>query len=116
MSQVDVTSAVQARVALRRPSLRDTLRVWGERLGIVLIVLGILGLIQPWVQDFFTNGFTAVIISLILSLFGLFGIGAGVSLTSGSPLWKSGGRQVILGLLAAGITFGLGKLIGSAIG
>jgi hypothetical protein len=63
----------------------------------------------------FTSGFTAVVISLILSLFGLFGIGAGVSLTSGSPLWKSGGRQVLLGLLAAGITFGLGKLIGSAI-
>ncbi len=61
MSQVDVTSAVQAQVAPRRPSTRDTLRVWGERLGIVLIVLGILGLIQPWVQDFFTNGFTVLL-------------------------------------------------------
>ena len=52
----------------------------------------------------------------ILSVFGLFGIGAGVSLTASSPLWKSGGRQVLLGLLAAGITFSLGKLIGSAVG
>jgi vacuolar iron transporter family protein len=64
----------------------------------------------------FTNGFTAVTISLILSVFDLFGIGAGVSLTASSPLWKSGGRQVLLGLLAAGITFSLGKLIGSAVG
>ena len=64
----------------------------------------------------FTNGFAAVGISLALSVLGLFGIGAGVSLTAGSPLWKAGARQILLGLLAAGITFGLGKLIGSTIG
>src|SRR6266566_1273455 len=64
----------------------------------------------------FTNGFTAVVISLMLSVFGLFGIGAGVSLTASSPLWKSGGRQVFLGLLAACIIFGRGRLIGSAVG
>lgn len=64
----------------------------------------------------FTGGFSAVITSLILSVLGLFCIGAGVSLTAGSPLWKSGGRQILLGLLAAGITFGLGKFIGSAVG
>ena len=55
-------------------------------------------------------------ISLVISVFGLFGIGAGVSLTASSPLWKAGGRQILLGLLAAGITFGLGRLIGSAVG
>jgi hypothetical protein len=64
----------------------------------------------------FTNGFAAVLISLALSVLGLFGIGAGVSLTAGSPLWKAGARQILLGLLAAGITFGLGKLIGTAVG
>lgn len=75
-----------------------------------------IGAIIPVFPFIFTNGFTAVIMSLILSVFGLFGIGAGVSLTASSPLWKSGGRQILLGLLAAGITFGLGKLIGSAVG
>lgn len=78
--------------------------------------LFVLGAIIPVFPFIFTNGFPAVIISLILSIFGLFGIGAGVSLTAGSPLWKAGGRQILLGLLAAGITFGLGKLIGSAVG
>jgi len=58
----------------------------------------------------------AVGMSLILSVFGLFGIGAGVSLTASSPLWKAGARQILLGLLAAGITFGLGKIIASAAG
>ena len=66
MSQVDVTSAVQAQIAPRRSSVRATIRVWGERLGIVLIALGIVGLIQPWVQDFFTNGFTVLLVGTLV--------------------------------------------------
>src|SRR5579864_3277952 len=87
---------------------------WGA--AITSFFLFALGAIIPVFAFIFTTGFTAVVMSLMLSVFGLFGIGAGVSLTTDSPLWKSGGRQVLLGLLAAGITFGLGKLIGSAVG
>src|SRR5438874_8604980 len=87
---------------------------WGA--AITSFFLFALGAIIPVFPFMFTNGFTAVGISLALSVFGLFGIGAGVSLTTSSSLWRSGGRQVFLGLLAAGITFGLGKLIGSTIG
>ncbi|HLI05398.1 MAG TPA: VIT1/CCC1 transporter family protein [Ktedonobacteraceae bacterium] len=86
---------------------------WGA--AITSFFLFAIGAIIPVFPFIFTNGFTAVIISLILSVFGLFGIGAGVSLTASSPLWQSGGRQILLGLLAAGFTFGLGKLIGSAV-
>lgn len=74
-----------------------------------------LGAIIPVIPFIFATGFTAVVISLILSVCGLFAIGAGVSLTAGSSLWRAGGRQILLGLLAAGITFGLGKLIGTAV-
>ena len=83
---------------------------------ITSFILFAIGAIIPVFPFIFTNGLTAVLISLVFSVFGLFGIGAGVSLTASSPLWKAGGRQIILGLLAAGITFGLGKLIGSAVG
>lgn len=72
-------------------------------------------IIQPF-PFIFTGGFTAVAISLLLSVFGLFGIGSGVSLTASSPLWKSGVQQILFGLLAAGITFGIGRLIGTAAG
>lgn len=75
-----------------------------------------LGAIIPVIPFMFSSGFMAVGISLALSVVGLFGIGAGVSLTAGSPLWTSGARQIILGLLAAGITFGIGRLIGTAVG
>src|SRR6266567_237562 len=86
---------------------------WGA--AITSYFLFALGAIIPVFPFIFTNGLVAVGMSLALSVLGLFGIGAGVSLTAGSPLWKAGGRQVLLGLVAAGITFGLGKLIGSAV-
>ncbi len=86
---------------------------WGA--AIISFFLFAIGAIIPVLPFIFTGGLLAVGISLLLSVFGLFGIGTGVSLTAGSPLWRSGGRQILLGLLAAGITFGLGKLIGSAI-
>jgi TM2 domain-containing membrane protein YozV len=41
-------------------------RRWGERSGVVLIVLGIVGLVQPLVQGFFTNGFTILLIGTII--------------------------------------------------
>jgi len=87
---------------------------WGA--AITSFFLFAIGAIIPVFPFIFTNGLAAVVISLALSVLGLFGIGAGVSLTAGSPLWKAGARQILLGLLAAGITFGLGKLIGSTIG
>ena len=31
------------------------------------------------------------------------------------PVWWSGGRQLLLGLAAAGVMFGVGRLIGMAI-
>jgi VIT1/CCC1 family predicted Fe2+/Mn2+ transporter len=86
---------------------------WGA--AITSFFLFVLGAIIPVFPFIFTGGFVAVGISLALSVLGLFGIGAGVSLTTGSSLWRAGGRQVLLGLLAAGVTFGLGKLIGTAV-
>ncbi|MGZ3640237.1 MAG: VIT1/CCC1 transporter family protein, partial [Ktedonobacterales bacterium] len=74
------------------------------------------GAIIPVIPFIFGSGVTAIGVSLALSVVGLFAIGAGVSLTTGTPLWKAGARQIILGLLAAGITFGIGRLIGSAVG
>ncbi|HEX6122130.1 MAG TPA: VIT1/CCC1 transporter family protein [Ktedonobacterales bacterium] len=83
---------------------------------ITSFLLFALGAIVPVLPFIFGGGFTAVGVSLALSVVGLFGIGAGVSLTAGSPLWRAGARQIVLGLVAAGITFGLGRLIGAAAG
>jgi vacuolar iron transporter family protein len=53
--------------------------------------------------------------SVVISAMGLFGIGAAITLFTGVPVWRSGGRQLLLGLAAAAVTFGVGRLIGMAI-
>jgi VIT1/CCC1 family predicted Fe2+/Mn2+ transporter len=74
------------------------------------------GAIFPVLPFFFLSGFAGVITSLLFSALALFVIGAGVTLLTGRGVLYSGFRQVIFGLLAAAITFGVGKLIGVSIG
>lgn len=73
------------------------------------------GAIIPVAPFFFTNGSTAIYISLSLSVLGLFGIGSATSLFTGKPVWFSGVRQVLFGLSAAAVTYGVGHLIGVSI-
>ena len=50
--------------------------------------------------------------SLFVSSVALFAIGAAITIFTGVAVWRSGGRQLLLGLAAAGLTFGIGHLIG----
>jgi vacuolar iron transporter family protein len=45
----------------------------------------------------------------------LFLIGAGTTLFTGREVWFSGLRQLVVGFAAAGVTYGVGKLIGVAV-
>lgn len=74
-----------------------------------------LGAILPVIPFFFTGGMQAVLLSAGLSTIGLFVIGASITLFTGKNVWYSGLRQVLFGLMAAAITFGIGKLIGVSI-
>lgn len=73
------------------------------------------GAIIPVIPFFFTGGYRAIISSAILSACGLFVIGSFITMFTGKSIWFSGSRQMIFGLVAAGITFGIGKLIGVSI-
>ena len=75
-------------------------------------VLFAIGAVIPVIPFLFTNGFRAILYSTVLSAFGLFGIGAAITLFTGKSVWFSGMRQVLFGLIAAAITFGIGKIIG----
>ena len=70
------------------------------------------GAIIPVIPYFFSEGPTAVAISVVVSAVGLFVIGAGISLMTGRSVWFSGLRQMAFGLAAAAITFGIGSLLG----
>ncbi|HND89745.1 MAG TPA: VIT1/CCC1 transporter family protein [Saprospiraceae bacterium] len=73
------------------------------------------GAIIPLAPFFFVGGLQAVFISASLSAVGLFLIGAVITLFTGKSVWYSGMRQVIFGLAAAGITYGIGRLIGVSV-
>jgi len=78
-------------------------------------VLFAIGAVIPVLPFMFTSGAQAVIISVCMSAAGLFLIGASITLFTGKNVWYSGFRQVIFGLAAAAITFGIGKLIGVSV-
>lgn len=75
-------------------------------------VLFSIGALIPVVPYLFANGWTGIIASAITSTIGLFGLGAASSLMTGRNWLFSGGRQIVFGLVAAAITFGIGHLIG----
>jgi len=74
------------------------------------------GALFPILPYFFMSGTTAIIISLIVSAIGLFIIGAAITLMTGRSVWFSGTRQVIVGVAAALLTYGVGKIIGVSVG
>ncbi len=77
--------------------------------------LFVAGAIIPVIPFFFTAGTTAILWSAFLSALGLFGIGAAITLFTNRSVWMSGMRQVLFGLMAAAITYGVGSLIGAQI-
>jgi VIT1/CCC1 family predicted Fe2+/Mn2+ transporter/rubrerythrin len=83
---------------------------------ITSFMLFAVGAIVPVVPFAFGSGWIAVLVSLLLGILGLFVVGVGITLTTGAPLLKAGGRQVLLGLLASALTFGLGWLVGGRLG
>lgn len=87
---------------------------WGA--AISSFVLFAAGAIIPVAPFLFLAGATAVVISIVLSVLGLFGIGAAITLLTGRSVLFSGMRQVLIGAAAAALTYGMGLLLGVGLG
>lgn len=74
-----------------------------------------LGAIVPVLPFFFLSSGTAVATSLACSAVALFLIGAGITLLTGRSVWYSGVRQLLFGIVAAGLTYSVGRLLGAQI-
>ena len=74
------------------------------------------GALVPILPFFFAEGLTAVVASVVISAVALFLVGAAITVVTGASAVRTGGRQVLLGLFAAAVTFGLGALVGRAVG
>ncbi len=79
---------------------------------LALFAIGALIPLAPW---FFTSGGAAVGISVVLTAAASLFIGALVSRSSGNSSFAGAARQLLIVALASGITFGIGKLFGTAI-
>ena len=69
----------------------------------------------PVAPFFFAQGQAATIASLALSGVAMAAIGAATSLFTGRGLLFSATRQLLIGYLAAAVTFGVGRLVGVAV-
>ncbi len=96
----------------------DPLELGGSAVeaAITSFILFAIGAIIPVFSFIFFEGMQAIILSVILSTIGLFIIGSAITLFTGRSVLFSGFRQVFFGLIAAALTFGIGKLIGVSIG
>ena len=74
------------------------------------------GAFLPVVPYFFGASAVLVALSLVLTGVALFSVGAIISIFTGKSITFSGGRQLVIGGVAATVTFGLGSLIGVATG
>lgn len=79
---------------------------------ITSFVLFAIGAIIPLFPFILFDGMKAVYFSIGASVLGLFAIGASSTLFTGKSVLSSGMRQVLFGLGAAAVTFGVGRLIG----
>lgn len=75
-----------------------------------------LGAIVPIIAYMFTSGTLATLLAIAFSALGLFTIGTLITLLTGRGALFSGTRQMVFGLLAAAVTYGLGQAIGHVIG
>jgi VIT1/CCC1 family predicted Fe2+/Mn2+ transporter len=84
--------------------------------GATSMLMFAMGAFVPLIPYLFAAGTAAVIGAVAAAAAGLFLIGALITLLTGRSALFSGTRQLVFGALAAGVTFGLGRLIGTAVG
>jgi len=73
------------------------------------------GAFIPIVPFFFMSGYSAIILSFVISTFAHFLIGATKTIVTGLSPWKSGIEMTIIGLGEAITTYLLGLYFGSVI-
>ncbi len=117
------TRIIQDEVAALDTMAREELGVDPRELGgsawvaaITSFLLFSAGAIVPVIPFIFGSSTWAVTLSIAFSIVALFMIGAGITVITGRNALYSGVRQVLIGLAAAAITFGIGKAIGTTIG
>ncbi|ADP82957.1 protein of unknown function DUF125 transmembrane [Pseudofrankia inefficax] len=77
--------------------------------------LGALVPVLPYLVAHWVLGGYTFLASAVLAACALFGVGVAVSRFTGRSPWLSGGRQLLLGALAAAATYLVGALVGGVV-
>jgi vacuolar iron transporter family protein len=86
---------------------------WGAAISsLFAFAIGALVVVIPYLAG---SGTAALLTAIVLAIAALFGVGASIGALNGRGVLRSGLRQVIAGAIAAGITFGVGHLIGAHV-
>ena len=73
------------------------------------------GALIPLLPNLFTTDLLALILTVALSGGAVFGIGALLGTLTGKNLFWGGGRMLFVGAAAAGVTYGIGSLVGISL-
>ncbi len=76
----------------------------------------LVGAFIPLIPFFFLSGMTAVITSFAVSLLAHFLVGAAKSIVTVRSWWKSGMEMMVVGIIVAVVTYGLGLLFQVKVG
>ncbi len=74
------------------------------------------GAILPVLPFFFVGGLMGIVASVVIAGIGLFFVGGAITLLTGRNWMYAGARQLVLGLVVAAITYGIGALVGGVTG
>jgi vacuolar iron transporter family protein len=74
-----------------------------------------LGAAVPVLPFVFLTGAAATVTSVAASAAGLFLLGSAITLLTHRGVLRAGSRQLLIGLAAAAVTFGIGRLVGVEI-
>jgi vacuolar iron transporter family protein len=78
--------------------------------------LFVAGAIVPVAWFAFLPTGVAIPFSLVASALGLFAIGIAITRVTARPAWRSGTRQLAIGIAAAMVTYGTGVVLGVSVG
>jgi VIT1/CCC1 family predicted Fe2+/Mn2+ transporter len=73
------------------------------------------GALVPLIPFALLSGTPAVIAAAVLAALALFVVGALITVITGQSAFRAGLRQLAIGVAAAAVTFGVGRLLGTAI-
>ena len=69
------------------------------------------GAILPLLPWFFTGGTVAVVASVVIGAAASLALGAAIGSFSAQGVWRTAGRQLLAAVVAASVTYGVGRLL-----